>query len=127
MMRKYKDFFYCILLALAFLAFPLSGFAEVTSGWLVDINAEESKITIDEALGYPEKKYVTYAILENTKWHICTLKACILKVGAEGFSAFKESVKKEAYGRPYRSFRVLIDATDGNVSALELQIITKIH
>ena len=127
MKLRYKELAFYVLLIVGFLAFPVNGYAEVKVGWLVDINADDSKITIDEALGYPEKKHVTYTITDNAKWHICTKKACILKKGAAGFTAFKESVDREVYGMPYRSFRVLLDVNDDKVTALEVQLTKKLH
>jgi len=112
---------------IAFLAFPVDSHAEVKVGWLVDVNADDSKITIDEALDYPEKRHVTYTIADNAKWHICTRKACILRKGGAGFKAFKESVDREAYGMPYRSFRVLLDVNGDKATAVEVQITNKMH
>jgi len=102
-------------------------YAEIKVGWLVDISADKGKVTIDEALEYPKKEYVVYSINEDAKWHICTAKACILKEGAEGYSTFMEVVKKEAYGRPLRSFRVLLDTVEKKVRSIEIQVSTKMH
>ena len=127
MKLRYKELTFCVLLIVAFLACPVNGYAEVKVGWLVDVNADDGKITIDEALNYPEKRYMTYTIADNAKWHICTKKACILRKGAAGFPAFRESVDREAYGMPYRSFRVLLDVHGDKATALEVQITTKMH
>ncbi|MBE9536296.1 MAG: hypothetical protein IMF07_03865 [Proteobacteria bacterium] len=127
MKLKHKELTFCVLLLVVFLAFPVNGYAKLKVGWLVDINADGGEITIDEALGFPEKRYMTYTITDTAKWHICIQKACILKEGREGFPAFKESVDREAYGMPYRSFRVLLDVKAGKVRALEVQITTKMH
>ena len=124
---KHKKLLFFNLVAAVFLLFSADAYAEVKGGWLIDISATDRKITIDEVLGFPGKKYVSYTITNDAKWHICTEKACILKKGSEGYIAFKEAVDAEAYGRPYRSFRVILDAKNGKTSALEIQITTKMH
>jgi hypothetical protein len=124
---KHKKLWFFNLVAAVFLLFSADAYAEVKVGWLIDISATDRKITIDEALGFPEKKYMTYIIADDAKWHICTKKACILKKGAAGYPAFKESVDREAYGMPYRSFRVLLDVHGDKATALEIQITKKLH
>ena len=104
-----------------------TGQAEIRVGQLADISDDGSRITIDEALEYPARKDVTYQIGDDAKWHICTVKECVLKNGAEGFAAFKSVVANEAYGRPYRSFRVLLALDGEKVSALEIQTVSRMH
>ncbi len=127
MHRKFNRPGVFLITLLLSLFFTATVYAGLKVGWLVKINAEESKITIDEALGYPEKKHVTYSITKDARWHICTAKACILKEGAEGYTTFKEVVKKEAYGKPYKSFRVLLEAAGKKVKELEIQVTVKMH
>ncbi|MBE9537389.1 MAG: hypothetical protein IMF07_09450 [Proteobacteria bacterium] len=123
---KHKKLWVFNLAAAVLLFFSTDAYAEAKVGWLIDITATDH-ITIDEALGFPEKKHMTYIIADDAKWHICTKKACILKKGVGGYPAFKELVKKEAYGIPYETFRVLLNFKGGKVAALMIQISKKMH
>lgn len=123
---KYKKLWVFNLAAAVFLFFSANAYAEPKVGWLIDISATDH-ITIDEALGFPEKKHMTYIIADDAKWHICTKKACILKKGAAGYPAFKELAKKEAHGIPYSTFRVLLNFKGDKVTALMIQISKKMH
>ncbi len=124
---KHKTSRFFNLVAAVFLLFSADAYAEVKVGWLIDISATDRKITIDEALGFPEKKYMTYIIADDAKWHICTEKICILKKGAAAYPAFKELAKKEAYGIPYSTFRVFLRFKGDKATSLEIEIKNKTH
>ena len=124
---KHKKLWFFNLVAAVLLLFSADAYAEVKVGWLIDISATDRKITIDEALSIPEKKHMSYIIADDAEWHICTEKTCHMKKGAAGYSAFKELAKKEAYGIPYRTFRVLLNFNGDKATALEIQITKKMH
>jgi hypothetical protein len=54
-------------------------------------------------------------------------KGMHLRGGERGFLAFRNTVDREAYSMPYRSFRVLLDINSDKATVLEIQVTKKMH
>lgn len=76
---------------------------------------------------FAEKRTVTYKVADDARWHICLKEKCIDEKGVAGFRTVNEYAQFGDYGIPHKSYSILLDITGDTATALEVQIITKIH
>lgn len=101
--------------------------AETLKGKLVELSSVENRITLQLEGVAPEKSIVSYHVSGDARWHICLKDSCIVRKGIEGFSTVNEYAEYGAYGIPHRTYDVAVDLKGNVATALEVQIVPKVH
>lgn len=108
-------------------ALSVDAYAGLKKGMLVELSSVSKSITIEIEGSFAEKRIVTYKVADDARWHICLKEKCIDKKGVDGFRAVNEFARFGDYGIPHKTYSILLDITGDTATALEVQIITKIH
>jgi len=107
--------------------FSAAALAEVLTGRLIELSSVDSSITVELEGASPEKRFATYKVGADARWHICLTDRCINQRGVEGFKTVNEYAGFEAYGIPHQSYGVTLNVKDKEVKELEVQIVPRVH
>lgn len=115
-----------MLVAIVLQAISVAAQAESLSGKLVELSSVENRVTL-QLEGRADKDIVSYQVSGDARWHICLKDSCLIRKGVEGFKAVNEYAEYGAYGIPHKTYDVTVELKDNVATALEVQLVPKVH
>lgn len=117
-----------IVTLVAVMGFTAATFAadvKEIKGQLASLDSQKNSVTVQtEVLGLsgPEKKDVSFNLLDNAKWTICLSGQCAEKTGVEGFRMVNEYATFEAYGINAKGCSVTLQQSGDAITGVRVNL-----